>query len=67
MIERQELAQAIWDKTLKEVSQGTMGPPMTWEEVEKYQDDFQVTPSFGLEQGDRLCWSYASLCFPVWL
>ena len=47
-----ELAQAIWEKTLKEVSQGTMGPPMNWEEVvEKYQDDFQITPSFGLEQG----------------
>ena len=29
-----------------------MGPPMTWEEVVgKYQDDFQVALSFGLEQG----------------
>ena len=47
-----ELAKAIWEKTLKEVSKGTMGQPMTLNEVKAiYQDDFQITPSFGLEQG----------------
>ena len=47
-----ELARAIWEKTMKEVKKGTMGPPMSLEEVrKKYRDDFQVTPSFGLEQG----------------
>ena len=47
-----ELAKAIWGKTMKEVSKGTMGPPMTLDQVRTlYKDDFQVTPSFGLEQG----------------
>ena len=47
-----QLAEAIWTKTMKEVAKGTMGPPMSIEEVRrKYKDDFQVTPSFGLEQG----------------
>ena len=47
-----QLAEAIWKKTMKEVSKGTMGPPMTLTEVRrKYADDFQITPSFGLAQG----------------
>ena len=46
------LAKAIWEKTQKEVRKGTMGPPLTLEQVvHKYGHDFQVTPSFGLEQG----------------
>ena len=48
----QELSEAIFSKTEKEVQKGTMGPPMTWDEVhEKYQGIFNVVPSFGLEQG----------------
>ena len=47
-----ELASAIWEKTKKEVLQGTMGPPMTLLEVRKlFDEDFQITPSFGLSQG----------------
>ena len=47
-----ELPKAIHQKTLKEVSKGTMGPPMTLEEVgKKYQDLYNIVPSFGLEQG----------------
>ena len=46
------LAKAIWDKTQKEVTKGTMGPPLTLSEVERrYKGEFQVTPSFGLAQG----------------
>ena len=46
------LAKAIWEKTQKEVRKGTMGPPLTLEQVvQRYGRDFQVTPSFGLEQG----------------
>eukprot|EP00435_Cladocopium_sp_Y103_P073420 s164_g43.t1 len=38
-----ELSKAIWDKTMKEVKAGTMGPPMSFDEVVKlYGDDFQV-------------------------
>eukprot|EP00435_Cladocopium_sp_Y103_P060943 s2085_g22.t1 len=47
-----ELAKAIWEKTTKEVSKGSMSSPMTLQEViDKYGHDFQITPSFGLEQG----------------
>ena len=47
-----ELAKAIWEKTMKEVAGGTMGPPMTLDQVvSRYKTDFQVTPSFGLAQG----------------
>jgi len=47
-----ELAEAIHAKTLKEVTKQTMGPPMSWEQVDSLFDgDFQVVPSFGLEQG----------------
>ena len=47
-----QLAQAIWEKTQKEVRAGTMGPAMTFEEAQTlYPGRFQVTPSFGLEQG----------------
>lgn len=48
----QEMAAAIWKKTQKEIDVGSMGPPMTWDEVdERFKADFQVVPSFGLEQG----------------
>lgn len=48
----QELAEAIHAKTGKEVAKQTMGPPMSWEQIdEMFQGDFQVVPSFGLEQG----------------
>lgn len=47
-----ELAASIHEKTLKEVQKGTMGGPYTWEEIDlKFKGDFQVVPSFGLEQG----------------
>ena len=46
------MMRAIWDKTLKEISSGSMGPPKTWDEIDQeYQGDFQVVPSFGLQQG----------------
>jgi len=46
------LAAAIWEKTQKEVAKGTMGPPLSLEDVQKlYGKDFQITPSFGLAQG----------------
>lgn len=46
------MAAAIWKKTQKEIDAGSMGPPMTWEEVDDhFKGDFQVVPSFGLEQG----------------
>lgn len=47
-----ELAEAIHAKTGKEVAKQTMGPPMSWEQIDDlFQGDFQVVPSFGLEQG----------------
>ena len=47
-----DLARAIWDKTQKEVQNGTMGPPMSFYQIERlFGEDFQVTPSFGLSQG----------------
>ncbi len=47
-----ELSTAIWRKTLKEVEGGTMGPPLSLEDVRRiYGNDFQVVPSFGLQQG----------------
>ena len=46
------LAAAIHQKTVKEVKAGTMGEPMSWDDlVHRYGDDFQVVPSFGLRQG----------------
>ena len=48
-----KLAEAIWSKTQKEVVGGTMGPPMSLEQVQdKYGNDFQIVPSFGLAQGE---------------
>ena len=47
-----ELACAIWEKTQKEVKAGTMGPAMTLQQARSmYPGPLQVTPSFGLEQG----------------
>eukprot|EP00435_Cladocopium_sp_Y103_P034170 s309_g8.t1 len=46
------LTEAIYAKTLKEVAAGSMGPPQTFEYFQSlYGSDFQVVPSFGLEQG----------------
>ena len=46
------LAKAIFDKTSKEVTGGTMTGPHSLEFIRsKYGSDFQVVPSFGLEQG----------------
>eukprot|EP00435_Cladocopium_sp_Y103_P045554 s1825_g13.t1 len=48
-----ELAQAIWDKTIKEVTAGTMAGPYSSEEiVAKHGRFFNVVPSFGLQQGN---------------
>ena len=47
-----ELANSIHEKTQKEVQKGTMEGPYTWEEIDRmFKGDFQVVPSFGLEQG----------------
>ena len=47
-----EQAVAIYTKTLKEVSKGTMDGPFTHEElVQKFGNHYNVIPSFGLEQG----------------
>ena len=47
-----DMSEAIWRKTLKEVATGTMGPPMSLEEVRQtFMNDFQIVPSFGLRQG----------------
>ena len=47
-----DLAQAIWEKTKKEIEAGTMGPALTLEEARRlYSGTLQVTPSFGLQQG----------------
>ena len=45
-------AQAIYAKTLKEVSKGTMSGPFSHEElVAKFGEHYNIIPSFGLEQG----------------
>ena len=45
-------AQAICEKTMREVSQGSMGGPFSHEElVERHGNHYNVIPSFGLEQG----------------
>ena len=47
-----DLAQAIWEKTNKEIEAGTMGPALTLDEARRlYSGTLQVTPSFGLQQG----------------
>ena len=47
-----DLTVAIWEKTQKEVTAGTMGPPMTEQEAtSKYGPFFNIVPSVGLEQG----------------
>eukprot|EP00435_Cladocopium_sp_Y103_P037180 s3539_g9.t2 len=45
-----DMAQAIWKKTLKEVAAGTMAGPFTLERHGKY---LNLVPSFGLKQGDK--------------
>ena len=48
----QAQAEAIYQKTLKEVQKGTMGGPYSHEElVRKYGKYYNVVPSFGLTQG----------------
>ena len=47
-----DMSEAIWRKTFKEVASGTMGPPMSLEEVKQtFMGDYQIVPSFGLRQG----------------
>ena len=47
-----DLSLAIWNKTLKEVEQGSMSGPYSLEEIEKKHGRFyNIVPSFGLEQG----------------
>ena len=47
-----DMSEAIWSKTIKEVDGGTMGPPMSLQDVEEtFGSDYQVVPSFGLRQG----------------
>ena len=47
-----ELQTNIYQKTLKEVQAGTMGPPMTYEEaLRKHGSMLNIVPSFGLMQG----------------
>ena len=47
-----EQAEAIYKKTIKEVSQGTMGGPFTHEElIARHGAYYNVVPSFGLAQG----------------
>ena len=49
---REQQAQAIFTKTIKEVAQGTMGGPYTHTElVQRHGPHYNVIPSFGLEQG----------------
>ena len=49
-----QLAQAIWEKTQKEVQAGTMGPAMTLEEAQSlYPGRIQVTPKLWPGAGDR--------------
>ena len=47
-----DMAHALHAKNLKEVESGTMGPKMTLTEVkERYGEQFNLIPSFGLRQG----------------
>ena len=49
----QPLCKAIWEKTMKEVSKGTMAGPFSRAELEKRHGPFiNIVPSFGLEQGE---------------
>lgn len=49
----EETSRAIYQKTLKEVSQGTMSGPLTPQEVTKRFGKFwNLVPSFGLHQGE---------------
>ena len=46
------MAEAIWKKTLKEVSEGSMRGPLTAAEVERaHGKHYNVVPAFGLQQG----------------
>ena len=48
----EQMARAIWEKAQKEISEGSMGRPMTLEEAEeKLGGFFNVIPCFGLHQG----------------
>ena len=49
-----QMAQAIWDKTLKEVRAGTMAGPFTLKEMlDKHGQYLNLVPSFGLKQGEK--------------
>lgn len=48
----QPQCEAIWKKTLKEVSAGSMAGPFTVDQVvERHGKHFNLVPSFGLQQG----------------
>ena len=48
----EQTSAAIWGKTIKEVSEGSMAGPFTLEEIQsRHGSFFNVVPSFGLEQG----------------
>ena len=48
----QALAEAIYEKTLKEVSKGSMGGPFSEEQmIQRHGPNFNLIPAFGLEQG----------------
>ena len=48
----EQTSAAIWGKTIKEVSEGSMAGPFTLEEIRSRHGSFyNVVPSFGLEQG----------------
>eukprot|EP00435_Cladocopium_sp_Y103_P047784 s134_g14.t1 len=49
-----DMAQAIWKKTLKEVAAGTMAGPFTLEQMlQRHGKYLNLVPSFGLKQGDK--------------
>ena len=46
------LAQAVWDKTIKEVAEGTMGGPFSSKDIlARHGPTYNLVPSFGLQQG----------------
>ena len=48
----QSLAEAIYEKTLKEVYKGSMGGPFTEQQmIDRHGPNFNLIPAFGLEQG----------------
>ena len=49
---KSELLQAVFDKTMAEVDENKMGPPMSLEEVlKKYGEHHNIVQRYGIEQG----------------